>query len=173
MKLKANVKDNRASTQRVIERLPASYKTLKPGLHGDGGNLYLQVSDGHNGNRRRSWIFRYQLPGRKRRDMGLGSLSDIALPEAREIARNYRRLVKQGIDPIDERNKKIAQNLAASAAVLTFDQATEAQKGVDRHSKRRAIRELESLGLIRVTRRLRKSPEIVVVIVGRNDGCMG
>jgi hypothetical protein len=96
MKLKASVKEGRAYKHRSIERLPASYRTMKPGLHGDGGNLYLQISDGNNGKRRRSWIFRYQLAGRKRRDMGLGSLSDITLAEAREITRNFRRLVEAG-----------------------------------------------------------------------------
>jgi hypothetical protein len=44
---------------RGINLLPPSYKNLKPGLHADGGNLYLQVSLGASGNRRLSWIFRY------------------------------------------------------------------------------------------------------------------
>ena len=116
----------RKSGLRGVERLPASYRTLKPGLHGDGGCLYLQVSDGDSGNRRKSWIFRYQLAGQRRRDMGLGSLADVTLSEARETAREYRKLVKQGLDPIDERNKTVAQNLAARTAVMTFDQAAEA-----------------------------------------------
>jgi hypothetical protein len=49
---------------RGVNRLPASYKTLKPGMHCDGGNLYLQVTEGAERNRRRSWIFRYTLKGR-------------------------------------------------------------------------------------------------------------
>lgn len=118
-------------TTRTLERLPASYKTLGPGLHSDGGNLYLQVSDGNNGQRRRSWIFRYQLTGRKRRDMGLGSADTVTLKEAREVAREYRKLVKDGIDPIGHRNTLVAQNLAKSAAVLTFDQA--AEKYISQH----------------------------------------
>lgn len=120
---------------RGIELLPATYKTMKmPGLHGDGGCLYLQVSIGKRGNRRRSWIFRYALPGRKTRDMGLGSLNDVTLKEAREIAREYRNLVKDGIDPINHRNARIAKNLAASAAVITFDQA--AEKYLRQHAAR-------------------------------------
>jgi integrase len=58
--------------------------------------------------------------------MGLGSLDDVTLAEAREIARDYRKLIKQGIDPIGHRNALVAQNLAKSAAVMTFDQAAEA-----------------------------------------------
>jgi integrase len=115
-----------AAGARSTGRLPASYKTLRPGLHSDGGNLYLQVSDGSEGRRRRSWIFRYTLSGRKRRDMGLGSLDDVTLAEARDVAREYRKLLKQGIDPIGHRNTQRAQNLAASVAVMTFDQAAEA-----------------------------------------------
>ena len=111
---------------RTIARLPATYKSLKPGLHSDGGNLYIQVSDGAEGRRRRSWIFRYQLKGRKRRDMGLGSLDNITLAEARETAREYRKLVKQGIDPIGHRDTLIARNLATSVAVMTFDEAAAA-----------------------------------------------
>jgi integrase len=49
----------------------------------------------------------------------------VTLQEARETARQYRKLVKEGIDPIEERNARIARNLAANAAVMTFDQAAE------------------------------------------------
>jgi len=122
---------------RSINRLPSSYKTLKPGMHCDGGNLYLQVTAGAKGNRRLSWIFRYVLTGQKARhmggqkarnkarDMGLGSINDISLGEARETAREYRKLVKQGIDPITRRNAERAKNLAANVAAMTFDQAAE------------------------------------------------
>jgi hypothetical protein len=48
---------------RGINRLPATFLKLKPGLHSDGNNLYLQVTEGPHGNHRRSWIFRYQMPG--------------------------------------------------------------------------------------------------------------
>jgi integrase len=115
---------------RIIGRLPASYKKLKPGLHCDGGNLHLQITEGVVGNRRLSWIFRYALSGQKTRDMGLGSLNDVSLVEAREIARTYRKMIKDGIDPIDRRNEKVAKNLAETlakrAAVMTFDCAAEA-----------------------------------------------
>ena len=66
-----------SSTPRTTGRLPATYKTLRLGLHGDSGNLYLQVSDGSNGKRRRSWIFRYTLKGHQRRDMGVLSENHI------------------------------------------------------------------------------------------------
>jgi integrase len=105
----------------AIEKLPASYKKLKPGFYGDGGNLYLQKWQEPG-----SWIFRYRLRGGKSRDMGLGSLNDVSLAEARETAREYRKLVKQGIDPIARRESAVAHNLAVRTAGLTFDQAAEA-----------------------------------------------
>jgi integrase len=92
----------------------------------DGGGLYLQVTLGADGNVRRSWIFRYQRSQHdKKRDMGLGSLQDIGLAEAREVARKCRRLLVEGKDPIGERDAEIARNLAASAVVMTFDKAAE------------------------------------------------
>jgi integrase len=94
-------------------------------MHCDGGNLYLQISLGASGNRRLSWIFRYVLKGQKCRDMGLGGANDITLAEARETARGYRKLVKQGIDPINRRDAERAKNLAANIAVMTFDQAAQ------------------------------------------------
>ena len=41
--------------------------------------------------------------GGKRREMGLGSANDVSLKEARELASEYRKLAKQGIDPINFR----------------------------------------------------------------------
>jgi integrase len=110
---------------RGISRLPATFKSLAPGMHCDGGNLYLQISEGAERNRRQSWIFRYVLKGHKARDMGLGSVNDVTLKEAREKAREYRNLVKEGIDPIDRRNATVAKNIAARVGVMTFDQAAE------------------------------------------------
>lgn len=107
-----------------INRLAASYLKLKPGLHGDGNCLYLQCTTGPHGNIRRSWLFRYQLPGRKSRDMGLGGCGYVSLATARALAVKYRQLVRQGIDPIEARNAEVAKNLAASAApAMSFDEA--------------------------------------------------
>ena len=68
----------------------------KPGRYADGGNLYLQVSQYNT----LAWTFRYQLNG-KPRLMGLGALHTITLKEARETARECRKLVRLGIDPLN------------------------------------------------------------------------
>src|SRR5215207_9010773 len=69
----------------------------RPGFHAAGGvpGLMLQVTPGG-----RSWVYRYQVAG-KRRNMGLGSVDDFGLAEARERAAAARRLVIDGRDPID------------------------------------------------------------------------
>jgi len=104
-------------------RLPKTYQSLRPGLHADGGNLYLQVSKGSDGNHRRSWIFRYRLPGHKTRDMGLGSVHAVTLTRARELAADHRALFAEGVDPIDHRKKREAESRAARAKITTFDEA--------------------------------------------------
>lgn len=75
----------------------------KPGLHADGGGLYLRVES--TGARR--WTFLFQWRG-KRKEMGLGSIADLSLLEARESAAQARRLVKAGTNPIDERRRQRA-----------------------------------------------------------------
>lgn len=69
----------------------------KPGMVGDGQGLYLKV--GESG---KSWIFKFSLAGR-RREMGLGSVNDISLARARELARAARQAVLAGVDPIEAR----------------------------------------------------------------------
>jgi integrase len=65
---------------RILNKLnDAKLKGLKqPGLYSDGGGLFLQVTTATS----RSWVYRFQLHGR-RRDMGLGSLTDIGLAAKR------------------------------------------------------------------------------------------
>jgi integrase len=92
----------------------------------DGGGLYAQITLGKEGNIRRSWIFRYQLSkDHPVRDMGLGPIGDIDLATARDLARKYRSLIREGKDPIRERDTERACNLANSTAIMTFDKAAE------------------------------------------------
>jgi integrase len=100
-------------------------KSTTPGLLCDGGNLYLKIDPSKAGDGFvRRWIFRYRIPGRKSRDMGLGSLHEIGLAKARELATQYRELLATGIDPIDHRSAKRAET-AAAVTVPTFDALAE------------------------------------------------
>jgi integrase len=85
-------------------------KRLSPGRHGDGGGLWLQVRDADH----RSWLFRFTLHG-KAREMGLGPFPDVPLAEARDAATACRRLVRDGVDPIEKRREAA---VAAAAAKI-------------------------------------------------------
>jgi hypothetical protein len=91
--------------RRLSNKLAAiTLNRLGPGMHGDGGGLWLQVTPNRNG---RSWIFRYSFNGRAR-EMGLSSLATIGLSEAREAAKQCRGLLAGTpttvpIDPIEHR----------------------------------------------------------------------
>jgi hypothetical protein len=93
---------------------------LGEGMHGDGDGLYLQVSETG-----RSWILRYQLAGR-RRMMGLGSLDDVSLAEARRRVRDARQILEEGSDPIDARDAELRAKRLADAQAVTFKDAAEA-----------------------------------------------
>ena len=86
----------------------------KPGLYGDGSGLWLRIAPGGS----RQWVLRYQLGGRPR-SMGLGSLHDYSLGEARARARAARKLALDGIDPIKDRSQRRAE----VALALKFTQA--------------------------------------------------
>lgn len=75
-------------------------KHAKPGVHGDGKGLYLRVKPSGA----RSWVLRVQHDGR-REDIGLGSVDDLSLNEAREKSAHLRKLARQGIDARAERDK--------------------------------------------------------------------
>lgn len=75
---------------------PVQVRSLtKAGRYMDGDGLMLEVRPGGS----RTWLVRLQANGR-RRDYGLGSLKDVSLAEAREKAREYRRQLRGGIDPL-------------------------------------------------------------------------
>lgn len=79
----------------AVHRLAANaVKTAEAGKHCDGGGLWLVKHP----DRRGKWVLRYTIPGR-RGEMGLGSLSEVPLRQARERAARQRALVTEGKDP--------------------------------------------------------------------------
>jgi integrase len=80
---------------------PLQVRNIKePGRYSDGDGLLLEVRPGGS----KSWIARLQSNG-KRRDYGLGSLKDISLTEARDMAREYRKQLRAGVDPLAAKRK--------------------------------------------------------------------
>ena len=104
-------------------------ETTKPGKYSDGGNLYLIVSP----TGARKWVLRFTWRG-KAREMGLGTPATVSLADARERAANARRMIGQGLDPINERKR--------TGGVPTFgemaDQVREALSVGFRNEKHRA-----------------------------------
>lgn len=69
------------------------------------------------------WTLRFKSPVTgKRRDAGLGTYPETSIAEAREKALAMRKLIDDGEDPIDRRNRE-RQAAAVAAAALTFEQA--------------------------------------------------
>ena len=86
--------------KKTKEIAAAQLPRLPVGLHAAGGatGLYLRVAPSGA----RNWILRVTI-GNRRRDMGLGGWPDVPLGEARDRARQARRKIDDGIDPIESR----------------------------------------------------------------------
>jgi integrase len=91
-----------------------------PGLHHDGGGLYLQVT----ASGAKSWVLRYMLRG-KAREMGLGPVALVSLSEARIRAVEARRLCLDGIDPIEHRKARRAAKALNEAKAKTFTECVD------------------------------------------------
>src|SRR3954449_6898442 len=87
-----------AHTSNRLSALSVSRLKMR-GLYPDGAGLYLQVAPSGA----RSWVYRFMVNGRAR-EMGLGSLRDVGLSQARSKASEARRLRAESIDPIEQRH---------------------------------------------------------------------
>lgn len=95
-------------------------KLKEAGLYGDGAGLWLKVTDRGS----KSWIFRFTRAGRERW-MGLGSFPDVSIAEARDTAAEYRKKIRNGIDPLQEKQDEAASLYASQAKAVTFDWCAE------------------------------------------------
>lgn len=89
----------------------AVIRNAKPGRHPDGNCLYLDVDD----NGAKHWLLRVVIHGR-RHDLGLGGVSLVSLANAREEAAKWRKIARDGGDPLAERRKE-------KVTVPTFEEA--------------------------------------------------
>jgi len=96
-------------------------KEATPGYYFDGAGLYLQVAKGGS----KSWILRFTIDG-KAREMGLGSLLTFSLAEARTRATEQRKLIADGVDPIEAKQTKRRDIRLATASAISFDDAAAA-----------------------------------------------
>ncbi|MXO02894.1 tyrosine-type recombinase/integrase [Shinella zoogloeoides] len=90
---------------RALNKLSAlAVKNAAPGKFSDGGGLWLYKREDGPG----QWVLRYTLHSR-RREMGLGSVQDVSLKDARAVADKWRAVVAKGLDPISERDRERRQ----------------------------------------------------------------
>jgi integrase len=99
-------------------------KLTKPGRYAVGDGAYLQISQWGT----KAWIFRYQRDG-KQRHMGLGPHDLITLAEARGKAREARRALLDGADPLSAKREKRAQARLEAARGMTFRSCAERMIG--------------------------------------------
>jgi hypothetical protein len=119
---------NKKSGPHVLHRLTdVQLRKIKtPGAYADGGGLYLQVAK----TGAKSWLFRYARKGMgqagpdgkaRGREMGLGALHTITMPEARDEALRCRKLLLQGIDPLEHRRLALGKANIEINNAKTFD----------------------------------------------------
>jgi integrase len=95
-----------------------------PGRYAVGNGVYLQIT----GEAGRSWVFRYEreYDGRRRgRHVGLGPCELVSLAEARARGLELRRLLLNGVDPLDQKRASRQQALAVAARQVTFRECAE------------------------------------------------
>jgi integrase len=95
-------------------------KLSKPGRYADGDGLYLHLDAAGN----KSWLFRFQLQG-KRTQLGLGRFDKKtnSLSDARKTLLEMKRLVAQGINPKEDKQRQ-----AEKKAKLAIDEKVALQK---------------------------------------------
>ena len=109
---------------REIAKLTAkAVAAAAPGMHGDGGGLWLHVSSSGA----RSWIMRFRSPldGRPR-EMGLGSTITVSLAGARTKALECRHQLLDGVDPLASRQSRRLAARREAARAMTFKQCASA-----------------------------------------------
>lgn len=111
--------------QRTRYKLSAAFVKSAPlGKHSDGDGLWLHQRTLNSA----KWFFRYTLQG-SRREMGLGSLSDVSLQRARELADEARKRVQLRIDPIGQRKSENRRPALADTSLMRISkEAFESRK---------------------------------------------
>ena len=114
----------------AINRLSAAFvKSAPVGKYCDGGGLWLVKRPDGGG----QWVLRVTVHGR-RREMGLGALSDVGLAAARGVAERWRAVAASGRDPVKEREREAreaarADNTLRVIALAAFEARKAELKG--------------------------------------------
>lgn len=103
--------DSLPATRKSNRLSAAAVRSAKVGRHGDGAGLSLIVS----GPDRKNWQFRW-MRNLRGREISLGNAEHIGLADARQRAADCRKLLSQGIDPLDHRRASDAAQKTTPAA---------------------------------------------------------
>lgn len=119
---KTGIRTKRRTTKDVMVDNHLSLAKLlrdwQPGYHAIGKGLYVSISKSGT----RSWIFRYVYAG-KQREMGLGSLDNVSLADARSKADAVRQQLGNDLDPLAEKQKAEDARRLEDAKRITFEEA--------------------------------------------------
>lgn len=125
--------------KKAIELSALAVSRLKAdGRHAVGGvdGLHLRVVG-----QARAWVLRVVVGQRTdsagkvvlhRRDIGLGSYPEVSLAEAREAAREKRKQIRSGIDPVQERKSGKVRKTLEAVKAKTFRECAEAYISANR-----------------------------------------
>ena len=115
---------------RTLNRLTAVQvmRAKKRGVYSDGGGLYLQITRTLT----KSWLFRYMRNGVPH-GMGLGPIHTVSLAEARIKAQDVRRMLLDGIDPLEAKKAKRQAERRERLKSLPFRDC--ANQYIDAHRK--------------------------------------
>lgn len=113
----------KSSTIKIMPKKPPELSAYmvrrikRAGLHAVGGvsGLYLLVKPTGAS----SWILRVKV-GDRRPDIGLGGFPDVTLEQARDEARKLRQMIRDGIDPVEQRRAAKDALKASQAKRITF-----------------------------------------------------
>ncbi|WP_372403297.1 tyrosine-type recombinase/integrase [Acinetobacter piscicola] len=106
-------------------------KIKENGRHAVGGvdGLHLRIVDGS-----RAWVLRVAVGNKiddqgkvkiHRRDIGLGSFSEVSLSEAREKARELKKKIRDGVDPLQEKQEQLNALKIQKHRAKTFRECAE------------------------------------------------
>jgi integrase len=119
----------------IYNKLTSKFVQTAPvGDYHDGQGLYLHKTS----KRSHNWTLRYYI-NRKRKEMGLGG-TETSLKEARDIASEYRKMSKAGIDPKAHRQREklrisVNQVTVEDLTYSTFDAKKNSLKGEGNNGK--------------------------------------
>ena len=117
--------------KQAVNLTPQEVRAIsKAGYHAVGGvsGLNLQVSK----QGARSWILRTVI-GSKRREVGLGSFPEVSLAKARLLASELKQQIRDGFDPVVERERKERERKTAQSKNITFQEV--AKQFIDKKTK--------------------------------------